>query len=125
VIGRSVLVAGVLGLAASCSSPEPAPAAGGDVCEVTRSAASHMLTSIADDNGTCSVDADCVVVPIAGSCFDSCTMATNLTGKGAVDRALTPIEAGPCRTFSNAGCTKVTPPCAPPSPPVCKEGRCQ
>ncbi len=119
-----VLVPWALVLAAACGSSEPPPAKGDD-CEVTRAAASHMLSAVAGDNQRCATDADCVVVPISASCFDGCTVSVNQTGKGALDRALTPVEAGPCKAFSNAGCTKVIPPCAPPSPPVCREGLCQ
>lgn len=77
-----------------------------------------------DANRTCSADADCTFVGRATSCFDSCTGVVAKSGMPAVDQAKASAEATECKAFKAGGCKRVVPPCAPPLPPTCHEGRC-
>lgn len=115
----------VIGVASSCASAQGDVAPGTDVCVDSATKASARVSKVADDNAACASDADCFEVPLRTSCFDACSRSVNQTGKGAVDRAETLVEAGECKTFRSAGCKLVAPPCAPPRAPTCKEGRCE
>jgi len=115
---------GVVAVVVAACGPE-AKVGTAEVCTSAPSQAIANLNAVAEANEACSTDADCTTIALGGSCFDACTRTVNQAGKGALDRATVPIEAGPCKEFSAAHCEKVVPPCAPPSPPVCKEGRCQ
>jgi hypothetical protein len=81
--------------------------------------------AVAQANLACSSDADCVSVPVGATCFDACTRSVNQTGKGAVERASTLVEASECKAFTDAKCPLIAPPCAPPGPPRCNAGRCE
>jgi hypothetical protein len=129
IITGAALTVAALPLAAvgfGCDGAAPdAKSAGGDVCQTSAAQAISELDAVAGANTSCSTDADCVAVALGGSCFDACTRVVNKTGQGALDRALTPVEAGPCKEFAAAACQKIVPPCAPPGTPTCHEGRCQ
>lgn len=108
----------------ACGSSEPAPSKG-DTCTTASNAARERVGKVVEENLACSADADCVSVPFGATCFDSCTRAVNQTGKGAVDRAATLVEASECKQFHDAGCKVVVPPCAPPTEAKCVQGKCQ
>lgn len=119
--------AGVLSLVAlfaACGAGEPA-APSAAVCERTSGAARARVEKAVTENQTCQSDADCVVTPVNATCFDACTTAVNVTGRGAVDRASTLVEASECKAWKDTGCTLVRPPCAPPAAPVCRQGVCE
>lgn len=116
-------------LAASCAA-EPRPDAAavttpeGD-CNASTEAARTRVVNVVEENLTCTADTDCVRVEVRASCFDACSSSVNLTGKGAVDRASTLVEAAECKKFNEAGCKLTIPPCAPPQPVRCVSGKCQ
>lgn len=125
---RLTLLVAVL-LASSCAAdPQPDPAAvstpEGD-CDASTDAARTRVTKVVEENLACSADADCVRVEVRASCFDACSASVNLTGKGAVDRASTLVEAAECKKFNEEGCKLTIPPCAPPQPAHCVGGKCQ
>ncbi len=106
----------ILALAAGCPSDERCGA-------VQIEASQHVLDAIGDDQ-PCTVDEDCEVVSIAGSCFDSCTRVIASANHDLYEQALGEAEADICPDF--AGCTLIIPPCAPPDPAVCGlEGWCE
>jgi hypothetical protein len=114
-------------LAAGCAGGDAPPDAAtptGD-CNASAAAARERVAKVASENAACSTDADCVVVGVRASCFDACSASVNLTGKGAVDRASTLVEAAECKAFHQAGCQLVIPPCAPPQPAKCVSGTCR
>ncbi len=98
---------------------------GGDPCGTSSRAAAERVLAVAEANRACASDADCVTVPVGATCFDACTRNVNQIGKGAVDRASTLVEASDCKNFSDARCTLVPPPCAPPTAPRCNAGKCE
>lgn len=116
---------------AACGATEGSPDTVGSVgtpthdCGASTDMARARVTKVAAENVTCSADADCVRVEVRASCFDACSAAVNLAGKGAVDRASTLVEAAECKTWNEAGCKLTIPPCAPPQPVHCVEGSCR
>jgi len=71
---------------------------------------------------SCTSDADCVAMGIGSACFDVCTRAVNKNEVEAVNAALARAD---CTEFKEAGCQVVVPPCVPPMPPACRQGRCE
>ena len=109
----------------SCAGSDPEKPPSGDVCQSSSRAASERVAKVAAENLACASDADCVVVGVGATCFDACTRDVNQTGKGAVDRASTLVEASECKKFNEAGCRLDHPPCAPPREARCENGQCQ
>jgi hypothetical protein len=111
---------------AACGSGDAPPNAGTPSdCEGASAAARDRVVAVASANVSCSADADCTRMDVRASCFDSCSWPVNLTGKGAVDRANTIVEAAECKAFNHAGCRLTVPPCAPPTPVACVTGVCR
>lgn len=94
-------------------------------CSAAAAAARERVAKVASENVACATDADCANVGLRASCFDACTTVVNQSGKGAVDRASTLVEAAECKAFHHAGCQLVVPPCAPPQPATCVSGSCR
>jgi hypothetical protein len=123
---RGYVVALVL-TSAGCGGPDAPPDVGtpsGD-CASPAAAARARVTKVAADNVSCTADTDCVTVEVHASCFDACTAQVNLTGKGAVDRASTLVEAAECKVWNEMRCKLEIPPCAPPQPARCVDGACR
>jgi hypothetical protein len=124
---RILLVLATAACGATERSPDTVGSAGTPThdCSASTEIAKARVTKIVQDNIKCSADTDCVRVGVHASCFDACSAAVNLTGKGAVDRASTLVEAAECKTWNEAGCQLTVPPCAPPQPVACVEGTCR
>ncbi len=114
-----------LSLVACGGKDAPANAGTPSDCEGAAAAARERVVAVARANVSCTSDADCTRMDARASCFDACSWPVNQTGKGAVDRANTIVEAAECKAFNHAGCQLVVPPCAPPQPAVCAEGTCR
>jgi hypothetical protein len=113
-------------LAVGCSSgASPADPPGAESCQASAGAARTRIAAVVASNQACASDAECSVVPVRASCFDACLRAVNETGRGAVDRASTLVEASECKAFHHAGCKLDAPACAPPAEPRCEAGRCR
>lgn len=112
-------------LALSCSGGGAATAPSGSSCDADRQRAIARVQAAVDANQTCSTDADCKQVSVSGSCFDACTRAANAAGESAVTKAIAEAEQSECKTFAGARCQLIHPPCAPPQPPTCQQGKCQ
>ena len=53
--------------------------------------------------------------------LDAGIFAMKPLGGGRIFEA---AEAAECRSYAAGGCTLIRPPCVPPTPPVCRHGRC-
>lgn len=119
----------VLALGAACASTPSAPqtsSAGGDACSAHVEAARKKVQAAIDANMTCASDADCTDVGFGASCFDSCSRPMASAGMAAFDAARKDADASDCKAYEDDGCPPmISPPCAPPGPHVCKQGRCE
>jgi hypothetical protein len=115
----------LLALWGCSASEDKAPGVAGDTCKASGSAARERVMAVVAANLSCGNDSDCVTINVNATCFDGCSQNVNLTGKGAVDRASTLVEASECKAFAASHCTLTSPPCAPPAPPHCVSGKCQ
>jgi hypothetical protein len=74
----------------------------------------------------CSEDKDCVLVPMAASCFDRCTAGMSAANQERYRAQVEAVNAKQCHAYQAAGCSPaIVPPCAPPGPAVCQAGKCQ
>ena len=110
--------------AAACGSSPEAKSSSVTECSAQAKPASDKVRAVIDANLACKVDDDCMTLAVSSSCFDQCTSAIAKSGRAAVDKALADVSANECKAFADAGCKVVIPPCAPPSPPVCRDGKC-
>lgn len=117
----------VLGLlAAACSTGAPAShGAKADTCAAHTTAARDKLLAVIDANSTCTADADCTHVELAAACFDSCSRSIAASGKAAFDAERAAVDEANCKAYDADACPPhISPPCAPPGPPTCQEGKC-
>ena len=112
-------------LTACGSSPPASKPPNTQSCEAIQADARSTLAKVVDENRACTKDEDCVTVGFGASCFDSCTRAVNLAGKGAVDRVSTLVEASECKPFLANTCKLEIPPCAPQPSSKCVSGKCE
>ena len=92
--------------------------------DVEDAAASHVLDAI-DGDQPCTVDDDCEVVQVNGSCFDVCSRVIAVANHEAFEQALDEAEAENCADYE--GCTLINPPCGggPQSAACGTDGRCE
>ncbi len=112
---------------AACTTGAPAtkgpPAS--DICSGHVEAARDKLTAVIDANRACTSDADCSDVGLGAACFDSCSRPIATSGKAALEAAVAAVNAADCKAYQDDGCpAPISPPCAPPGPPACQEGKC-
>jgi len=111
----SILLACAVALSA-CPSDE--------YCEDVESAASQMVLDAVYLEQPCTVDEDCEVVAVNGSCFDNCSRVIAVENRELFDAALDDAETEHCVDYD--GCTLIIPPCAPPDAAVCgDDGVCE
>lgn len=109
--------------ALSCGAASPASEGGDrDGCQSLSKPATDQVLAEIEQHLSCAEDADCVSIGVASACFDHCSRAVNQAGVNAVKSALANAD---CREFVAADCSVIPPPCAPPSSPICNEGRCE
>lgn len=119
----SVLLVGIL----ACSGSQAPTGGSGQSTSAEQCAAlakpaiDEALAGIAK-HASCTTDDECVNVGVGSACFDVCTRAVN---KGEVEAVNAELKEARCGGFTAAGCQVVPPPCAPPQPPVCRDGRCE
>ena len=90
--------------------------------DVESAAAAAVLDAVAEEQA-CTVDEDCEVVAVNGSCFDNCSRVIAVANREVFDAALDQAEADHCADYD--GCTLIIPPCAPVGAAVCgDEGVC-
>jgi hypothetical protein len=115
---------------ACASTPGPNPSGGvanngASTCGDSRSKATDKLQAVVDANLACTKDEDCVTIDFGASCFDACTRTIAKSGQGAFDAARGEVDQNECKAYKDAACPNVVPPpCAPPQPVACKEGKC-
>lgn len=91
--------------------------------EVEDGAVQHVLEVVEADQ-PCTVDEDCQVVGVSGSCFDVCSRVIAVANTEAFETALDEAETDHCADYD--GCTLIIPPCAPPDDAYCgDDGQCQ
>ncbi len=94
-----------------------------DCAELEQEASSHVLDLVYGDQ-PCTVDEDCEVVAVSGSCFDSCSGVIATANHEAFQQALDEAEADICADYD--GCTLIIPPCVPPDDATCgASGQCE
>lgn len=93
-------------------------------CAQQATPARDKVNAAVEAHRTCSVDDDCMTIEVRSSCFDACTTSIAKSGQAAVEQAMSSAGQDECQAFAAAGCKVIVPPCAPPSPPVCREGKC-
>lgn len=94
-----------------------------EYCSDVESAASQVVIDTISGDQTCTVDEDCEVVGVNGSCFDNCSWVIAVENRDAFDAALQQAEDEHCIDYD--GCTLIVPPCAPVNAGVCSgEGMC-
>ena len=110
--------------AAACGSSPEAKSSSVTECSAQAKPASDKVSAEIDANRACKVDDDCMSIAVSSSCFDHCSSAIAKSGRAAVEKALDDVSANECKAFADAGCKVIIPPCEPPSPPVCRDGKC-
>lgn len=103
--------------------PNGEDASAGSCASLSNAASSEVSNAIAAHQA-CAVDADCVQIGFAASCFDSCSRVVAKNGVADVTAAKDRVNADACKQFLAQGCKFDIPPCAPPGMPVCKAGAC-
>ena len=88
-------------------------------CDSRRDKAAAEIQSVIDTNRMCEKDEDCTSIAFQSNCFDSCTRAVNASGASAVSAAVAKVNATTCANYASDGCTRESPPCAPPTNPKC------
>jgi hypothetical protein len=124
---RSLLVFlfGVSSLAgAACGASPEAKSSSATECSAQAKPASDKVRAVIEANLACTADGDCMDIAVSSACFDQCSIAIAKSGQAAVEKALSDVSANECKAFTDAGCKVIIPPCAPPSPPACREGKC-
>lgn len=113
----------------ACAASPPATTGGGVAaepqCAESTNAARARLTAVIDANMACKTDADCTTIGFGASCFDSCSRTIGVSGVDAYKAEIAAVDAKECKAYDDAGCPPmVSPPCAPPEAPACREGKC-
>ena len=110
-------------VALGCGAASPASGSGdGDECSSLAKPAIDQALAAVEQHASCATDADCVSIGVNAACFDVCSRAVNQAEVNAVQAALASAD---CREFVAADCSVIAPPCAPPMPPTCNQGRCE
>jgi hypothetical protein len=118
------VLASVLTLA-GCGTSAESPS-GSDECTRRASRAAGQVMDVVEANRTCKVDSDCVLVPVAGRCFDACEEPMSTAGVPAMKAAIDSVERTECAAFLAHGCKLIIPPCIPEPPSrVCRDEQCQ
>ena len=108
----------------ACGSSPEAKSSTVTECSAHAKPASDKVRAAVEANLACNTDDDCMSLGISTACFDQCTSAIAKSGRAAVEKALSEVSTNECKAFTDAGCKVIIPPCAPPSPPACREGKC-
>jgi hypothetical protein len=97
---------------------------GAERCSELEQAAAQVVLDQVYGEQPCSVDEDCEIVSVSGSCFDHCSGIIATDNRAAFDAALQQAEDEHCVDYG--GCTLIHPPCVPPGRAVCSdEGVCE
>ncbi len=90
-------------------------------CEELESSAEQAVAAVAEQNASCTTDADCGIANggADGACAAVCGVITNKAALAAVDSA----ASSACGDFRAKGCAQPQIPCAAQLP-VCSAGRC-
>lgn len=109
--------------ALGCGAASPASESGdNDECSSLAKPAVDQALAAVEQHASCATDADCISIGVNSECFDVCSRAVNQAEVNVVKSALASAD---CREFVAADCNVITPPCAPPTGPVCNQGRCE
>ena len=114
----------VILVAVACGSSPEAKSSGVTECSAHAKPASDKVRAVIDANLGCTVDDDCMTIAVSSACFDQCSSTVAKSGRAAVEKALADVSTNECKAFADAGCKVIIPPCAPPSAPVCRAGKC-
>ena len=96
-------------------------------CRDTSARAVSLIRDAAMSVEQCSTDADCKVVVVEATCWDSCA-TLGIAGNEATHRAVDDVKdevADTCKDFAAAGCKVIASGCPPLGTGfVCRQGRC-
>lgn len=99
-------------------------ATGGTSCTELADSARQEVDAVLQAHRACTQASDCKSVGFSASCFDSCGRALRTDGEAAFKSAQEKVDKAQCAQFTKQGCTRVIPPCAPPSALACVGGVC-
>ncbi|MCA9490051.1 MAG: hypothetical protein KC656_35300 [Myxococcales bacterium] len=89
--------------------------------ELERLASERVQAALAEPQ-TCSVDEDCEIIGLSGSCFDLCWGVIATSNRGPVQAAMAEAESEYCADYTG---TFIRPPCVPPGEAACgDDGMC-
>lgn len=84
--------------------------------------AEERIEELVTETQTCEVDTDCVVMGLAGSCFDLCWAVVSTANRERIRTEMVNLEADLCADYEGEF---IRPPCIPPGTPVCgDDGTC-
>ncbi|MFT6144702.1 MAG: hypothetical protein ACJAZO_002993 [Myxococcota bacterium] len=92
----------------------------GESCDSVEDRAVAAVRDIVDQDQSCTVDADCVVVAIHGRCFDVCTRVVATSNEAALRAAIDAADADICSDYGD--CNFIVLPCDAPAAPRCGDG---
>ncbi len=128
VIAAVVLVAACGGTTSSTSGTvaptDGGSATTGSTCNDLASAAQKDVAAVLEAHLSCTQASDCKSIALSASCFDSCTRAIRVDGETALKAAQDKANQSQCMQFTSQGCKVTIPPCVPPSPVTCMNGKC-
>lgn len=93
-------------------------------CLETENLALQTVLDAVDEPETCVVTEQCTTVALAGSCFDGCSVVAHRDDAVRYRTAMAQVEDEICPAHAEEQCELVPPPCVPPNPPLCLNGRC-
>lgn len=123
----SIVACGGASAPSSSSSSSAAATSAGDEeeCANLLASASADVSRVVVASQACAVHADCIYIDLTTACRDACVGAVAAGGEAAVDAVKKEVDRKQCAAFRERGCKKgPIPPCVPPLPPECHEGRC-
>jgi hypothetical protein len=123
IVGRLLFV--VIGLSLSCGEESESLES---QCEDISAEARRQLT-IADEDTSCSIDTDCVLVVTDVSCLSGCGLPIASSQASSVPERVQDVESELCIDHERLGCPMpLLLPCLPPiagQSAVCNSGRCE
>jgi hypothetical protein len=123
--GRLSLALALVSACGSAHKAEPSPEAGGTLQACANGKESYRarqatLTEALAAKG-CQTDLDCGTLWESNACVNNCGTTLPVAGSEATTRELADFAKTQCST-----CPAIpTPPCVPPRPAVCQQGRCR
>jgi hypothetical protein len=94
-------------------------------CEERSTAAYSQMLDAADwSSMPCSTDADCTFAFKDVTCAHSCSSPITSANEAVFDESLSLIERAVCGDFAETCPFEPVPPCSPPLPSVCMDGKC-